>query len=300
MRIDFGHKLLIQALWLCLACPIAAQPAAAKKFELRVVAGLSMTQIRGSAIFADVWNQGLLSKINEQNLFSLKSDNVFFLGAYVSYYFRPGYGLEAGLGFFKSGVPDTTSFHSEYLWTSGKNETLTRAWTGMGSLRVIPISLNGVRRWQTGKIEISVSGGPTLFLTAFQSRGLAGFSVSEIAYVQTFDPPETTVIQSVDALPVNLAVERYSWAALGANMGAGVVYKVSNKVGLTAGVRYFLCPKKEFVWSWMPGIYDGINSNITDWEFTNENARYAEERMKPPLTVNPSFFQLGLGVQVDL
>lgn len=297
---DFGSKIWIPATVLFLAAHAAAQATAPQRLEIRVLAGPSTTLVKGSSTYADVWSLGLLTKIDEQNLFFLKSDNGFSLAAFLSYYLRPGLGFEAGLGFFKSEVVDTTTFRSQYLWASGKYDTLDKTWTGTGSLRVIPLCLNGVKRWRTGKIESSISAGPTLFWNAFQAAGWAGFSVSEIAYVQTFNPPETTTIQSVDALPVDVAIEKYSWSALGANIGAAVVYKLSAKVGLTAGFRYYLCPKKEFAWSWLPGTYDGVNQTITGWEFTSDNARFAESRTGPSLKINPSILQFGLGIQLFL
>jgi hypothetical protein len=84
------------------------------------------------------------------------------------------------------------------------------------------------------------------------------------------------------------------------NIGGGVDYELSKKIGLTAGFRYFLCPKKEFEWKWTPGFYDGIDAVITDWEFTSDHAKYAASKATSPLKVNPSFLQLGLGIKVFL
>jgi opacity protein-like surface antigen len=300
MRDEAAKRFLATALLLSLAVRSMAQTDAPGKFALRVLTGLSQTSVSGSSKYEDQWNQELLSKIVEQDSIAPKSGQAVYLGAFLSYFFRPDYGLEAGLGFFKVDMPNTTSFHSEYTWTSGKKETKDTAWTGTGDLMVIPISLNGFRRWQKGKIEAIGSGGLALFWNTFQSLALAGFSVSEVAYIQTSNPPETTVIQSVDALRVGLEIEKKSWLAVGVNIGAEVGYRLTDKIGLTAGARYFLCPKKEFDWTWKPGIYDGIDNIVTGWEFTSMNATYAEEKTKPPLKVNPSFVQFGLGIKLYL
>jgi opacity protein-like surface antigen len=300
MRDEAAKRFLVTALLLSLAARSMAQTDVPGKFVLRVLTGLSQTRVSGSSKYEDQWNQELLSKIVEQDSIAPKSGQAVYLGAFLSYFLRPDYGLEAGLGFFKVDVPNTTSFHSEYTWTSGKKETKDTRWTGTGDLRVIPISLNGFGRWQKGKIEAIGSGGLTLFRNTFQSLALAGFSVSEVAYVQTYNPPETTVIQSVDALRVGLEIEKKSWLAVGANIGGEVDYRLTDKIGLTAGARYFLCPKKDFEWKWKPGIYDGIDNIVTEWEFTSMNAKYAEAKTKPPLKVNPSFFQFGLGIKLYL
>lgn len=300
MRDEAAKRFLVAALLLSLAARSMAQTDVPGKFALRVLTGLSQTRVSGASKYEDQWNQELLSKIVEQDSIAPKSGRAVYLGAFLSYFLWPDYGLEAGLGFFKVNVPNTTSFHSEYTWTSGKKETKDTGWTGTGDLMVIPISLNGFGRWQKGKIEAYGSGGLTLFWNTFQSLALAGFSVSEVAYIQTSNPPETAVIQSVDALRVGLEIEKKSWLAVGANIGAGIDYRLTDKIGLTAGARCFLCPKKDFEWTWKPGIYDGIDNIVTGWEFTSINAKYAEAKTKPPLNVNPSFFQFGLGIKLYL
>jgi hypothetical protein len=300
MRDEATKRFLVTILLLSLAARSMAQTDVPGKFALRILTGLSQTRVSESSKYEDQWNQELLSKIVEQDSIAPKSGQAVYLGAFLSYFLRPDYGLEAGLGYFKVDVPNTTSFHSEYTWTSGKKETKDAGWTGTGDLMVIPISLNGFGRWQKAKIEVYGAGGLTLFWNAFQSLALAGFSVSEIAYIQTSNPPQTTVIQSVDALRVGLEIEKKSWLAIGANIGGEFDYRITDKFGLTLGARYFLCPKKDFEWKWKPGIYDGISNIITGWEFTSLNAKYAEAKTKPPLRVNPSFFQIGLGIKLYL
>jgi len=302
MRNNLRTRFFIPVVLLILADPSPAQPAFSRKFELRLFTGPSITQIRGDTGTQDEWKLELLSKITEKNRISAKSDNAFFLGAFLAYYLRPNYGLETSLGFLKADVPNTTSFSSEFTWTSGANDKISANWAGSGDMRIIPASFNVFGRSRIGKIEAYGSVGLTLFWNTFQSAAFAGFFMSDVAYILAYVPPnwEKTVIQSVDALPVSLEIEKSSWLAAGFNIGGALDFKLSNTFSLTAGFRYFLCPKKEFEWQWQPGIYDGIDAVITDWEFTSGQASYAESKTTAPLKVNPSFFQLGLGVKVFL
>jgi opacity protein-like surface antigen len=302
MRSNLGKKFFVPALLVCFTARASAQTDVSYKFELRVFAGLSMTHILESSNYADEWKLELLSKITEQNLISAKSGNAFSLGAFLSCFLRPNFALEAGLGFFRADVPNTTAYHVDYTWLSGANAGQSAKWTGSGDLRVIPITLNAFGRTRKGKIEAYGSAGLTLFWNAFQSAGRAGFSVSDVAYVLTYTPPswEKTVNQTVDALPVSLEIAKHSWLAPGLNVGGGIDYRLSDKIGLTAGFRYFLCPEKEFEWTWKPGFYNGLGNIISDWEFTSDNAKYAESKTTPLFKVNPSFLQLGLGIKLFL
>jgi len=302
MRNTLSKRFFIPAVLLCLASRSSAQMDFSRPFELRLFTGLSMTQIRGDTGYGDEWQLELLSKITEQNRISAKSGKAFFMGAFLAYFLRPDYGLEAGLGFFKADVPNTTAFHSEFTWSSGARTKKSAEWAGTGDLRIIPISLNAFGRSRKEKFEVYGSAGLTLFWNAFQAAATAGFSVSDVAFILTYVPPnwEKTVIQSADALPVGLEIQKSSWVSPGMNVGGGIDYKLSKKIGLTAGFRYFLCPKREFEWKWKPGFYDGIDAVITDWEFTSDNAKYAASKTTSPLKVNPSFLQLGLGIKVFL
>lgn len=302
MRNTLSKRFIIPAILLLLTGRSSAQSAFSHKFELRLFTGPSMTHIRGDTGYEDEWKLELLSKIAEQNRISAKSSNAFFGGAFLAYFLRPDYGLEASLGFFKADVPNTTSFYSEFTWSSGANIKKSAEWAGSGDLRIIPISLNVFGRSRLGKIEAYGSAGLTLFWNTFQSAAFAGFSVSDVAFILTYIPPnwEKTVIQSVDALPVSLEIGKSSWVAAGLNIGGGLGFRLSNTVGLTAGFRYYLCPAREFEWKWKPGFYDGIDAVITDWEFTCDNAKYAESKTTSPLKIKPSFLQLGLGIKLFL
>jgi opacity protein-like surface antigen len=302
MRTTLNKRFIITVVLLFLASRSSAQTAVSHKFELRLFAGPSTTDIRGNTAYEDEWKLELLSKIAEQNHISAKSGKAFFGGASLAYFIRPHYGLEASLGFFKTDVTNTTSFHSEFNWSSGANNTKSAQWAGSGELRSIPISLNVFGRSRIGKIDAYGSAGLTLFWNTFQSAAFAGFSVSDVAYISTYVPPnwEKSVIQSIDALPVALEIQKSSWVAAGLNIGGGLDFRLTNTVGLTAGFRYFLCPAREFEWQWKPGFYDGIDSVITNWEFTSDHAKCAESRITSPLKVNPSFLQLGLGIKIFL
>jgi opacity protein-like surface antigen len=297
-----NKRFIIPAVLLLLASQSSAETAFSHKFELRLVAGLSMTETRGDTAYEDEWKLELLSTVVEQNRIFAKSRNAFFSGAFLVYFLKPDFGLEAGLGFFKADVPNTTSFYSEFSWSSGANDMKNAEWTGSGDLRVIPVSLNFFGRLHLGKIEAYGSAGLTLFWNSFRSSALAGFNVSDVAFILTYVPPnwEKTVIQSIDALPVGLEIGKNSWVATGMDIGGGLDFRLSNTVGLAAGFRYYLCPAREFEWKWKPGFYDGIDAVITDWEFTSHNARCAESKTKSPLKVNPSFLQLGLGIKIFL
>ncbi len=295
-------RFLIPAVLLFLADGSWAQTNFSDKLVLCLTGGLSVIGINESSSYRDEWKLELLSRITEQNQITAKSKNALFVGVSLSYFIRPNFGLEAGLGFFQAEIPNSTAFQAEYAWSSGATFTRNAEWAGTGDIRVIPISLNISGRSQKKKIEVFGSAGLTLFWNAIRSTAAGGFCISEVAYIQTYAPPnwEKTVIQSVDALPVTLEIEKSSWVSPGLNVGGGIDFRLSAKTGLIAGFRYYLCPKKDFEWKWKPGLYDGIDGNITDWEFTRDNAKYAASRTTPAFKVNPTFLQVGLGIKLFL
>jgi len=293
---------------LILAVPCSAQDKLGKKKEVRLFVGLNLSRAQGSSGYHDTWKEELLSNVYEQTRISSCSKNNIYLSAFFSFFVKPNFGFQAGLGYMKNAIPNEASF--DFSWTDGSIHNEHRDWKGRGELRLIPFDLNAAGRWKKNNIFLFVSGGVSFFFNKFESVSYAGFGVQEVYKIWTTVPPNIISIttQRIDALQAQLEIQE-KWVSLGINLGAGLDFKLSPKFTLTVEIRYYFCPKRKFYWKWKTGLYDGIlplatfgniyQGGIKDWEFNEQQADYAEQ-LTTPLTLNPSSLQVGLGLKFSL
>ncbi len=91
-----------------------------------------------------------------------------------------------------------------------------------------------------------------------------------------------------------------SWSSIGADFGGGLTFWFSPSIGLTVDARYFFSPKKEFGWDFFLGEYEGFFGNI-DYDFDDMDVDgINEEGSLSFISINPSFFQFGVGIKIRL
>jgi len=287
---------------LILAASALAQSESRPKYEFRLTLGLSLPGSVSSSEYRDDWTQDLLSRVNEEGLITPTTSGTVSCEGFAARFFTDSLGLQLGLGLYSFSAPNTSAFNFSYTWTNGASGGKSQAWTtGTGRMKSVPLSVNLLYESRGETWSLYASAGPTLFFNSFEAASTSGFGVSDSAKVTVYIPPNwvTTFIQTVDALPVPLAVPAQSWVSAGLDVGAGVDFRIGPQWAVTADVRYFMCPSKDLGWTWTQGTYSGLLGNLIGWPFTAENAAYAAERTTP-ITISPSSLRIAVGAKLIL
>jgi opacity protein-like surface antigen len=277
-----------------LATPAGAQPGPDARIDIGLSGGLALTRVDGTSPYSDTWSYAWLSTVTERTTISAASKAAFSLGGDVTYYVTPRLGIQLAAGFISSDTP--TSAVGEMSWTwvpliSGTTFTKSATWSGTGSLRAMPLSVNLVGRFGPGRARGFLSAGPTLFLNTFEATSLVAYGVSTNAGVEQF----------IDAIPVPAAIPRTSWGKVGANVGGGFIYQLSPMLALTMEARYFLCGRKSLSWELTPGRYDGyFYKVIKAFDFTQADADDVSNGKLQAFEVNPSHLRIAVGLRLAL
>jgi hypothetical protein len=277
--------------------------AAQKKFELSLYGGYALTQVDGQSNYTRTWSFYWVDSVTETTNITGKSPGAGSIGASFAYFFTPNFGIQlSGEFLLKGKTPMKSHFNYDYTWYDGDSYNETADWEGTGGLSSIPLSLDLVGRFGDGTIGGSVSAGATLFMNSFEADSAIGLGYSEYSWYWYWYPYWYYWWQDVDALRIPVVIDKTSWTAFGGNFGASLTFKMSDKIGLFLDGRYFLCPAKEFDWSFVTGTYDGIfYDDITDVEIDQDALDYlgVGNNMKP-FKVNPSFFRIAAGIKFYL
>jgi hypothetical protein len=259
-----------------------AEDKAWKQGEISLYAGIGHSRARGSSFYHLGWASGM-SPIAEANTsISASSKDTIYFGAFFSFFIDRDVGFQTGVGYLKSDVPNTAVFD---LSTVPGKAALQDSWPGKGEVTAVPLCLNLAGRFGNGKFRMGVAVGVALFLNSFFADSYAGAAVITALPEETFD-----------AFRVKIAIEDKTWSALGGNFGWSGDFQLSSKLALTMEARYFFCPIKTFYWAWIAGDYAGLLGNLPTWNFDRASAADAESRTSP-LSINPSFFTVSLGIK---
>jgi len=283
------------------APPARAEGDRKSRLDLALYGGFALSRITGSTLYEAGWSANYLSVVDEQTYIAMYPGPGLAAGASLTLYFTGGVGLQILAGAMHGPVDNTSTFNFHWTWTSGADQEMNREWDRTGSVTSLPLSINLAARFGSGKVEGVVSGGVSFFRNTFRSESLFGYGVTTFDS-SVDDQNNTTVTQYVDALPVPLRIPATSWTAIGADLGAGLNVAVNEKLALLIEARYFYCPAKTLTWNLVYGSYNGIFSTaVTGQPFgAAEAADLALLGNKFELAVNPSFFQVCLGVVFHL
>jgi hypothetical protein len=277
-------RIFIPALFLfaLFAGAASAEDKAWKQGEISLYAGFGHSRARGSSFYHLGWASGASPNAETNTSISASSKDAIYFGAFFSFFIDRDVGFQTGFGYLKSDVPNTAVF--DLSTVSGK-AALRDSWPGTGEITAVPLCLNVAGRFGDGKFRMGVTVGVALFLNSFFADSYAGAAVIPALPEETFD-----------AFRIKIAVEDKTWSALGGNFGWSGDFQLSSKLALTAEARYFFCPIKTLYWTWIPGDYAGLLGNFPIWNFDKTSAADAESRTSP-LSINPSFFTVSIGIK---
>jgi len=266
-----------------------------RRFELNIFGGYAMTSVKGLSTYSDTWQAYLFGNVTETTDISANSKGAPFFGAGFKYFFTPNLGLGLDFGYLKSGIDTIADFNFDYGSTS------TASWTSTGnSLTSIPISLNLIGRFGEGPIQFFIQGGPTLYFNDAKIDSSLGYGVNWVTYSYPYTYSHLDALQ----IPLNgfdVKSGKTSWMGIGGNVGLGVSFMFSPSIGLNLEGRYFLNPTRDFDWELVTGTYNGIFGGATGFDFTADDAQYLfDNNLITTFKVNPSFFQVTLGLKIVL
>jgi opacity protein-like surface antigen len=248
-----------RAICFCLLILAAAGTAAAQyyfdypkysRFEAGIFGFGWRAAKNGNTDYSDSWRDRLLLRVYEQTLISSKPSLGAGAGASFALYFNRTLGIEVLLETSSSSLSTAADSTDGWTWEDLRTIRHEASWPGSGRLDSTRISLNVANRFSNLRRAWTLSGGLAAFRNTFSADSWFGFGVSKMSDDGQF--------QLMDILKVGLRVPQTSWWALGADLGAGLTLKLSDRLGLKVEARGFYCPLKMMSWSFVQGSYDGV------------------------------------------
>ncbi len=261
-----------------------------KRIEFSITGGYGLSSLEGQSSYNAVWGSfHALDTVDEYSLFDMQKKNTFTLGASLSYFFSPNFGIQLGGAFFapKSDIYSDWDFVFNWYGYSDYSDSGSFDLT-QGKLTSIPLYINLIGKYRMGSIDLFVSGGPTLFINKFEAdaTGIFGASLYN-SYWWGWE-------QFVDFFAIPTFIDE-SWTGFGFNVGGGIDIRFSPSMAFTVEARYFYSASKELFWTWQTGTYDPFYfgfPEMSGWTF--DDLSYADENTTS-LTIKPSFFSFSGG-----
>ena len=233
-----------------------------------------------------------------------ESEVGFDFGGYFNYFFHKNFGFQFMAERSRHVVPIEASHNVDlslyYYWgESAYYSAEPSIYASKGSLAVIPISFNAIARFDAAKnISGYASGGLTYYKADIEAESNAGYGFPFYWYA---DDSDLWYLWYDSALiPANID---YSLSGSGGNIGGGITFKIQEKVGIVADLRYYIAPKKDISWTTKAGVYV-----LSIWEkygwydpyinITQDDIdTFLQDYGELVVTVNPSFFRVAFGLQ---
>ncbi|MCX6563801.1 MAG: hypothetical protein NTU60_09370 [Candidatus Aminicenantes bacterium] len=266
----------------------SAQENQRDRFEVGLYLGYGRSRAEGRSTYHHEWSTLRFSRVVENDLLSLDPDPALSGGGFLSFYPVRFLGVQAGFGYLKTSMAGSSVF--DLSPPSGSVPARSDRWDGHGELTAVPLCLNLVGRTGPAQIQAFASGGMAVFLNSFFAGSSAGLGGAAAAGGGE---------EKLDAFKVPVTVEDQTWTAIGANFGGGFDLRIGKRLALSAEVRYFLCPARDFGWTWTPGVYEGLGKNIPALNLSRETAQLAGRRTTF-MTIRPSFLHFSAGIKFFL
>ncbi|MCX6563458.1 MAG: hypothetical protein NTU60_07620 [Candidatus Aminicenantes bacterium] len=294
LRISMSAAVLVFG-WSMTAGFGASKPLS-RQIELGLWGGLSPIRIVGTTTVQDSWSSFLLNTVTERTVIQSKAKMPPAAGGYFSIFLSPHLGVQVLAGYGQADLTTGAAFDFAWAWADGTGASKNMTWSGTGRLTRVPVCLNMVFREESGPFTLEVSGGFAYYWNTLREGSMFGYGVTSISPV--YQPPDWVMAQTVDALPVRLAIPSTSWTAAGADIGGSLNVRLAGPVGLKAEARYYYCPPKRFSWKPAFGSYDGMFGDAIKGElFTADDAAYlAGIGQMLDQKMDLSFVQFSLGV----
>ena len=262
-----------------------APPKLWERVEIVLFGGLGIPIAKGTTLhYAEASSASGLSVTAKNRIQTTCSPNVF-AGATATFFLPSSLGIQAGFGYLKAGLESAGHFE----WNSSGDALAAAVVDGQGEgeLTAVPFFIcffNKIEFPFGQKIlRAHLAAGPALSFNSVLTASQAG----------------TGLIQNekADGILVPVRVEDTTWISLGATAGVGLDIHLSPSLALAVEGRYYYAPRKNFFWTWTPGVYDGLFGKIAAYDFGDETAGQ-NERETTPLTVDPSFIQIAGGIKL--
>jgi len=253
----------------------AGTPPSDSPSDRRLVIGLSggmvPARLIGTAGFRDSWSSFNLASVTESTSVSTRPNYAFAGGGFLTVFLTPHLGVQLAAGYDRAGITNASTSNTAWSWTDGRSGAGTSTWSGGGRLSRLPLSANIVLREGSGRFTVEFSGGPTYFWNEFSGEAAFAYGVTKISELP--GSGGQSIAQAFDALPVRLRIPATKWRTLGADIGAGVHWRIVGGLGLEAEARYFYCPAKALSWNPVQATYAGLYSRDFPAEpFTSDDA----------------------------
>ncbi|MDD8032478.1 MAG: hypothetical protein PHF93_01545 [Acidobacteriota bacterium] len=261
-----------------------APPRLWERVEIVVFGGLGLPAAEGMSLHRAETASPAASPTVE-NRIRTSSAPAVFTGAAATFFLKNGFGIQAGFGYLKAGLESVGRFS----WNPPGSTPASTAVDGggEGEITSVPFFIGVFKSFEfrfAGKaLRAHVAAGPALFFHSILTSSQAGAVAIRDGLT--------------DAILVPVRVEDTTWISPGATAGAGLDLPLSPALSLAVEGRYGFAPRKEFSWIWTPGVYDGIFHRVAAFNF-DEAAAAREAGRTTPLSVDPSFFQIAIGLKL--
>ncbi len=256
-----------------------------ERVEITLFGGLGIPIAKLTTIhYTETASAAGLAATAENRIQTASKSDIFF-GAGATFFLRSGIGLQAGFGYLKSDLEIENAFR--YAAPGTSRISYAAADTGRGELTAVPIFF-----CLFNKFEVKIGAKA---LRAYVTAGPAFFLNSVLAEVRG----GAALIQAdkADAFLIPVAVADTTWVSFGATAGLGLDLPLSKSLALTVEGRYFYSQKKNFAWTWTPGVYNGVFGEISGFDFDSTTAaRYDRDTTR--LTIDPSLIQVACGIKI--
>ena len=244
----------------------------------------------GRTDYADSWHDRLLVSVFERTIITQKSSLGGGAGLFFAFFFNRTLGAELLLESSGSPLKTAAEMSASWMWADNRQVRHSAAWPGTGRLSTTRISFNLVTRIPGRFRDLTFSGGVTVFRNAYTADSWFGFGVSKLS--------EDGSLQLMDILKVGLSVPKTAWGALGVDFGIGYTHKLSERIGIKAEIRGFLCPTRTVSWTFVEGLYDGeFYGQIRNEPFGDDSVAFVTKAQTlSRFTVKPSSVRLGIGL----
>jgi len=260
------------------------------RFETGVFVFGGQALNNGRTNYSDSWHDRLLVSVFEKTIITQKSSLGGGAGLFFGFFFNRTLGAELLLESSASPLKTTAEMSASWMWADYRNVKHSATWLGTGRLSTTRISFNLVNRFPGRFRDLTFSGGVTAFRHAFTADSWFGFGVSKLS--------EDGQFQLMDILKVGLRLPKTAWWALGIDFGIGYTHKLSERIGIKAEIRGFMCPAKTVSWTFVEGLYDGeFYGQMRDEPFGKDSVAFVTKaRTLSGFAVKPSSVRLGLGL----
>ncbi|MGD0781545.1 MAG: hypothetical protein ABSA30_01655 [Candidatus Aminicenantales bacterium] len=276
-----GFKTLAAAAVLSLSAPCAAQ-VSNPGGEIALTLGAGFTMAQGGVLQRQAWTDGPLAGTAIENALAISHRSALFLGASYTNFFSGVLGVQAGFGYLNSPLETRADF------SPGRPGVPSRRLTAdpdPSEVASVPLFVALALRWRGERAGIVLTAGPAVILHSLLAETRAG----------TLLP----VGAAPAAYGVTASLPDQSWTAFGGILGAALDLKIGPRTTLTFDARYVLSPARKFAWSFSAGTAVGLDDPASRAAF-DAAAASAAAAGAPAITINPSFFQLSMGIKLRL